>query len=278
MRPATGTPSPPGSDPGARRTHKPDIIGVLTLVSAFLAVGLTVYYGNDSSESGHAQAKSGDAQARTGASEAARRPGLKVARVAAYIKDGIEGKEGAESLKGLRGPHLDFTFDNRAPGPSLLTKATVRLREAGSLPGCHRIGGELSISMNYDFPLPDKPPKTPYEKSKDISFTVEDNKIDRLTLTLGPANHGWENPWYGVADVVFEHDGTRTTVGPVAVVDAGGDGEFYPDGDTWVIRNVDDPGCLDRTATVVDRLMSIPGVTVSKELRTLREQLTAMGH
>ncbi|MER5781532.1 hypothetical protein ABT104_07345 [Streptomyces mobaraensis] len=274
----TGTPPAPPGDPASRWGYKPNVIGVLTLAATVVAVGLTVYYGNDSSDSGHSQARSGEVQASTGTAEAARRPSLKVSRVAAYIKGGIDGKEGTEPLKGMRGPHLDVTFDNRAPGPSLITKATVRLREAGSLPGCHRIGGELSISMNYDFPLPDRLPKTPYEKSKDISFTVEDNKIDRLTLTLGPADHGWENPWYGVTDVVFEHDGTKTTVGPIAIVDAGGDGEFYPDDDTWVIKNVDDPACLDETATVVDRLMSIPHVTVSKELKSLRAKLTAMGH
>ncbi|WP_336054310.1 hypothetical protein [Streptomyces sp. CA2R101] len=247
-----------------------------------MAVGLSVYYGNDSSESGRSQAKSGEAQAITGASEAERQPKLRVARVAAYIKEGIDGKEqaaeGPKPLKDLRGPHLDITFENRAPGPSLITKATLRLREAGSLPGCHQIGGDLSISMNYDFPMPDKLPKTPYEKAKDISFTVEDNKIDRLTLTMGPENHGWENPWYGVADVVFEHDGTKTTVGPIAVVDTGGDADFYPKDDTWVIKNVTRPACLDETAALVNRLVAIPDVTVSKELTSLRDKLTSMGH
>ncbi|MEV6368162.1 hypothetical protein AB0L86_14855 [Micromonospora musae] len=237
-----------------------------------------IYYGNDSSKSGQSQARSGQVQADTGTSEAARKPSLNVSRVAAYIKDGIEGEDETESYKDLRGPHLDITFENRAPGPSLITKATVRLREAGELPGCHRIGGHLSISMNYDFPLPDELPRTPYEMSKDISFTIEDNKLDRLTLTVGPANHGWENPWYGVTDIIFEHDGTETTVGPIAIVDTGGDAEFYPDEDTWVIENVDDPACLDETAALVDRLMSIPDVTVSKELKTLRDKLTSMGH
>ncbi|WP_281155750.1 hypothetical protein [Streptomyces sp. HYC2] len=117
-----------------------------------MGIALAIYYGNDSSKSGQSQANSGDVQASTGVSEAARQPSLKVSRVAAYIKDGIEGKDDTESYKGLRGPHLDITFENRAPGPSLITKATVRIREAGSLPGCHRIGGDLSISMNYDFP------------------------------------------------------------------------------------------------------------------------------
>ncbi|WP_281155751.1 hypothetical protein [Streptomyces sp. HYC2] len=81
-----------------------------------------------------------------------------------------------------------------------------------------------------------------------------------------------------MTDIIFEHDGTKTTVGPIAIVDTGGDAEYYPDDDTWVIENVDDPACLDETATLVDRLMSIPDVTVSKELKSLRDKLTSMGH
>ncbi|MEV5010208.1 hypothetical protein ACFY0A_28115 [Streptomyces sp. NPDC001698] len=248
-----------------------------------MGIVLAIYYGNDSSDSGHSQASSGDVQASTGVSEAARQPDLKVARIAAYIKGGIDGTDQTEGqepekLKDLRGPHLDVTFENRAPGPSLITKATLRLREAGYLPGCHRTGGELAISRNYDFPMPNELPKTPYEKSKDISFTVEDNKLDRLTLTMGPEVVGWGTAWYGVAEIIFEHDGTKTTVGPIALVDAGGDGQFYPKGDTWVIENVDNPACLDENAALVDRLMSIPDVTVSKELTTLRDKLTSMGH
>ncbi|MBW5482614.1 hypothetical protein [Streptomyces bambusae] len=278
----TSTPPAPGGDAESRWSHKANIIGLLTLVAAVVGIGITVYYSNDSSESGRSQAKSGDVQASTGASEAARQPRLKVSRVAAYIKAGIEGKEetseGEEPLSSLRGPHIDITFENRAPGPSLITKATLRLREAGSLPSCHQIGGDLAISMNYDFPLPADLPKMPYEQTKDISFTVEDNKIDRLTLTVGPKNHGWTNPWYGVADIVFEHDGTKTTVGPIVVVDAGGDADFYPEDDTWVINNISRPACLDENAALVNRLMAIPGVTVSKEVKSLREKLTSMGH
>jgi hypothetical protein len=46
----------------------------------------------------------------------------------------------------------------------------------------------------------------------------------------------------------------------------------------WVIENVNDPACLDETATLVDRLANIPDVTVSKELNSLRYKLTSMGH
>lgn len=249
-----------------------------------MGIPLFIIYGNDSSGTGRSQAESGEVQASTGVSEAGREPKLKVARVAAYIEGGIDGTERitpeAEPVKAkdLYGPHLDVTFENRAPGPSLITKATLRLREAGNLPGCHPSGGGLGISMNYDFPMPLELPKTPYEKTKDISFTVEDNKLDRLTLTMGPETVGWGSAWYGVVDVIFEHDGTRTTVGPVAVVDTGSDGQFYPQGDTWVIENVNDPACLDETAALVDRLASIPDVTVSKELTSLRDKLTSMGH
>lgn len=257
---------------------------MVSAAAAIVGIPLLIIYGNDSSDTGHSQAKSGEVQASTGVSEAERRPKLKVARVAAYIEGGIDGAaqdtEGAKPVKkkDLKGPHLDVTFENRAPGPSLITKATLRLREAGRLPGCHPTGGDLGISMNYDFPMPLELPKTPYEKTKDISFIVEDNKVDRLTLTMGPETVGWGPAWYGVADVIFEHDGTKTTVGPIALVDAGGDGEFYPKGDTWVIENVNDPACLDENAALADRLAGIPNVTLSTELKSLRDKLTSMGH
>ncbi|MFD6080415.1 hypothetical protein ACFWG5_33080 [Streptomyces hydrogenans] len=279
-QPTSGAASTPDASPESRWRDKPNIIGLLTLGAAVVAVGLTIYYGNDSSDSGRSQAKSGEVQATTGVSEAERQPKLKVARVAAYLKKGIDGTDKAESenLKDLRGPHLDITFENRAPGPSLITRATLRLREAGQLPRCNGSGGELEISMNYDFPMPLELPKTPYEKAKDISFTVEDNKLDRLTLTMGPETVGWGPAWYGVADIVFDHDGVKTTVGPIAVVDAGGDSAFYPEGDTWVIESVNEPSCLDETAALVDRLKAIPGITASKELTSLRDKLTSMGH
>ncbi|MFJ8648938.1 hypothetical protein ACIRNI_22810 [Streptomyces sp. NPDC093546] len=250
---------------------------MVAAAATVVGVPLFIYYSNDSSDSGRSQAKSGEVQASAAAAETERQPKLKVSRVAAYIENGIDGAE-PDKEKGPHGPRVDVTFENRAPGPSLITKATLRLREAGQLPGCHVTGGELAVSMNYDFPMPYELPKTPYEKSKDISFLVEDNKVDRLTLTMGPETVGWGPAWYGVVDIVFEHDGTKTAVGPIALVDAGGDGEFYPKGDTWIIENINDPACLDKNAAVADRLAKIPNVTVSKELKSLRDKLTAMGH
>ncbi|MEU6011901.1 hypothetical protein [Streptomyces sp. NPDC047453] len=221
-------------------------------------------------------------QASTGVSEAARQPNLKVERVAAYIKGGIEGKvvdtvdEAVLEEGKFDGPHIDVTFDNRAPGPSLVTKATVHVRESGFLPSCHQIGGNLVVSMNYDFPIPAKPLKD-YEKSKEISFTVKDNDLDRLTVTIGP-DGDLIVPWYGLVDVSFQHDGKKTTVGPIAVVDVGTDPKFRPDGDSWIIKDVVDPYCLSESSSLVDRLMGTPGVTVSKELKSLRDKLTSMGH
>ncbi|PLW66338.1 hypothetical protein C0036_23295 [Streptomyces sp. DJ] len=215
-------------------------------------------------------------------SEAARRPNLEVERVAAYIEGGIEGElvdtvDGTVLEEGkFDGPHIDVTFGNRAPGPSLVTEATLHVRESGFLPACHQIGGNLVVSINYDFPVPAKPLKN-YEKSKEVSFTVKDNDLDRLTVTVGP-DGDLITPWYGLVDVSFQHDGKRTTVGPVAVVDTGTDPKFRPDGDGWIIENVDGPDCLDETSSLVDRLMGTPDVIVSKELKSLRDKLTSMGH
>ncbi|MGW7467536.1 hypothetical protein ACWGJT_23350 [Streptomyces xantholiticus] len=249
----------------------------MAAAAAVVALCLTIYYGNDSSDSGRSQAD-------TGTSEAAREANLKVARVAAYVEAGIDGKfiddsgEEVGKVKGRSGPHLDVTFENRAPGPSLITKATLRLREAGFFPACHPMGSDLAVSMNYEFRLPAELPTKPYEQTKEISFMVEENDLDRLTLTVGPDVEGVTS-WYGVADIVFEHDGgKKTTLGPIAVVDGGSDPEFHPDGDTWVIEHITYPSCLDETANLVNHLMGIPDVTVSKELKTLREKLTSMGH
>ncbi|BDM74808.1 hypothetical protein HEK616_82950 (plasmid) [Streptomyces nigrescens] len=46
----------------------------------------------------------------------------------------------------------------------------------------------------------------------------------------------------------------------------------------WVIKNVTRPACLDETSDPVNRLMAIPDVTASKELTSLRDKLTSMGH
>jgi hypothetical protein len=80
-----------------------------------VVIGLTVHYGNDASETGRSQVRSGDVRASTGVSEAELRPNLKVERLAAYIKAGIDGTnfeegEAPTKSKGFRSPHVDVTL------------------------------------------------------------------------------------------------------------------------------------------------------------------------
>ncbi|MFF8643973.1 hypothetical protein [Streptomyces sp. NPDC015345] len=211
-------------------------------------------------------------------------PDLKVARTSAYIKDDLagtsdDGHTGPEKVKGLRGPHIDITFENRANGPSLITKATLKFREMGQLDKCSKAGGELGISANYDFPIPFPLPETPYKVEKEISFEVGTNELDRLTLTAGPETT-LGTPWYGIADVVLKHDGgQKQTIGPFALIDTGSDEHFYPssDEDRWVIET-DDQNCLAKTSELTDHLLRTPKVTAAKELKTLQASLAKLGH
>ncbi|WP_171165208.1 hypothetical protein [Streptomyces sp. I05A-00742] len=253
------------------------ITGVIAVVAtvAFGVPGL--YYARDSADSGRKSADSGRRQADVAAAEARRLPRLKVARISAGIRGGIEGStfDGhSEPVKAsdLRGPHLDITFENRASGPSLITKAVVRFRDMGRFPPCGATGGELGSSANYDFAVPWPLPRTPHTMEKDISFQVEPAGLDRLTLTVGVPSNGGE-PWYGLADVVFEHDGgKKLAAGPFAVVDTGADENFHPDGDRWVIKKRD-RACRAADRKIVDRLVGTPGVTASRELLSLRTAL-----
>ncbi|WP_440581103.1 hypothetical protein [Streptomyces sp. PT19] len=216
--------------------------------------------------------------------EASRLPNLKVMRTLAYLKDDLSGTYayGAEEPKkesGLRGPHIDITFENRANGPALITKASLKFKEMGYVDTCGAVGGDLGISVNYDFPLPDQLPDVPYVMEKDISFQVGTNELDRLTLTVGPKTVSGR-PWYGVADVILEHDdGKKQVVGPVALIDTGSDEHFYPDfkQDRWVIE-VNDSTCLQGTSKLVNRLLETPKVIPAKELKALRETLKGLGY
>jgi hypothetical protein len=217
-------------------------------------------------------------------SEASRLPNLKVVRTLVYLKDDLSGtyKYGTEEPKkesGLRGPHIDITFENRANGPALITKASLKFREMGYVDTCGAVGGDLAISVNYDFPLPGRLPEAPYLAEKDISFQVGTNELDRLTLTAGPKTVAGR-PWYGVADVILEHDdGKKQVMGPVALIDTGSDEHFYPDfeQDRWVI-DVDDRTCLQKTSDLIGRLLDTPRVIAAKELKSLHKTLNGLGY
>lgn len=264
--PPTPTPSP---DPNFSWKTPASLLGIAGLVAAII-------FGVKACGPGEHGTTSDKKQTDIADSEAKRLPNLKIDRVAAYIKGGIAGStnDGETTTKetNLWGPHIDVTFENRANGPALITKATLRFREMGMLDTCSAIGGPLASSANYDFAVPWPLPKMPYSVEKQISFKVDTDDLDRLTLTVGPRPTGG-SPWYGIADVIFEHDGgKKLTVGPVAVVDTGDDENFYPNGGDWVIKSTDRK-CLGRDAQLVDRILGTPGVVPSTELTSLRASL-----
>lgn len=281
--PDPAAPSPPDtSEPRAapsRQWRTPAIVVGIAGVVATLGVGIWAY--GPSADS----AESGRTQASVATAEASRQPNLKVARALAYLKDDLSGTFSdanlgtVEKANELRGPHIDITFENRAAGPALVTNATLRYREMGYLETCSAVGGPLEVSVNYDMPVPAPLPEVPYEVKKDISFEVDANDLDRLTLTTGPTKTAGR-PWYGVVDVILEHDGGKTqTIGPFALVDSGGDENFYPDFDQnkWVIRS-SDQDCLRGTANLTDRLLKTPKVIAAKELKSLQVSLDGIGY
>lgn len=251
------------------------VVGILGVVAA---VGGAIWAYGPSADS----AESTREQTDVAKAEASRLPNLKVARALAYLKNDLSGTENdghtaTKKVDGLAGPHVDITFENRANGPALITKAILKFREMGTVDTCGGTGGELAISVNYDFPVPYPLPKVPYVAEKDISFQVGTNELDRLTLTAGPDSVGGR-PWYGVADVILEHDGgQKETVGTFALIDTGSDEHFFPNGDDWVIDTTDGE-CLAANAALVDHLLGIPNVIAAKELKSLDKSLTKLGY
>ncbi|RZU75579.1 hypothetical protein EV384_4130 [Micromonospora kangleipakensis] len=131
--PARGRKKRPTPPPAARRdadwswrTPGADVVALALVVAA-----VALYPAWKS-------ARSDGRQEQLQASEAARLPALKVARVSAYIKDGIAGSSrngngGSDKENDLWGPHLDVTFENRASGPCLITRARLEFRQVRSL-------------------------------------------------------------------------------------------------------------------------------------------------
>ncbi|MFJ6061761.1 hypothetical protein ACIQHU_01840 [Streptomyces tendae] len=214
---------------------------------------------------------------------------LVASQVSAYIKGGIEGEEYDATqenpvrtkLADLHGPHIDITLGNIANGASLVTKASIRFNRLQSLEPCAAVGGEVVVSANYQFKIPDDqqpvPPAKPFTLTKTISYEVSANKHDRLMLTVGLPNvPDGNSPWLGVVDVILEHDGGKQLkIGPIALVDAGANSEFYPDGDKWKIPAEPAEGCIKKNIKLVSEVLKTPNLVVAREVasldRTLRD-------
>ncbi|MFF9795475.1 hypothetical protein, partial [Streptomyces bacillaris] len=248
------------------------LIAVATLTVTIIIAAVAYYPSADSADSTRKQTD-------IAASEASRLPKLKVARTAAYIDGDLKGvsDDGQTKIGGLRGPLIDITFENRANGPALIIKATLKFREMGEIAACldGGSGGVLGVSANYDFPVPNPLPEMPFHVEKEISFEVGANEYDRLTLTTGPAA-SLGTPWFSIVDVVIEHDGgKKMQIGPFALIDTGMDQRFHPKPhDGWVV-DVDDPSCLSEVSEITERLLGTPKVTASKELKSLKVALGA---
>lgn len=212
---------------------------------------------------------------------------LAVSQVSAYIEGGIDGEERDASvensvrkkLTNLYGPHIDITLGNIANGTSLVTKASITFNRLQSLKPCAAVGGELVVSANYQFKIPDHqqpvPPAKPFTLTKTISYEVTANKHDRLMLTVGLPNiPDGNSPWLGVVDVILEHDGgQQLKIGPIALVDTGANPEFYPDGDKWKIPAKPAEGCIEENTKLVSEVLKTPNLVVAREVAGLDRAL-----
>ncbi|GAA2785276.1 hypothetical protein GCM10010441_07790 [Kitasatospora paracochleata] len=208
---------------------------------------------------------------------------LTLSKVSAYIAGGTSGEQryGEEVTKttDLHGPHIDLTLANIANGTSLITKASITFNQLQSLAPCSAEGGEIVVSANYQFTIPDDqqpvPPAKPFTLSKEIAFEVVANRHDALELSLGNKTiiEG-VSPWIAVVNVVLEHDGgQQLTVGPIAVVNTGDISTFYPDGDQWVMPENPAPGCIEKNTKLVSDILKTPNLVVSKEVASLDRTL-----
>lgn len=212
---------------------------------------------------------------------------LVASQVSAYIKGGIEGESYDATqenpvrtkIANLYGPHIDITLGNIANGASLVTKASIKFNRLQSLEPCAAVGGEVVVSANYQFQIPDDqqpvPPAKPSTLTKTISYEVTANKHDRLMLTVGlPKIPDGTSPWLGVVDVILEHDGgQQLKIGPIALVDTGANSEFYPDGDKWKIPAEPAEGCIEKNLKLVSEVLKTPNIVVAREVAGLDRAL-----
>lgn len=222
---------------------------------------------------------------------------LEVAKLEAEIRKGIPAKEvdytygdidpTPVAVKGgVYGTHIDITVKNLGSNPAFIPKITMTFRKSGYPEPCVGIGGQLVTTATYNFTIPDDQPiegggsylhKTPFKLSEEVTHEIPPNKYEKFTLTVGPKTLADQaNPWFGMLDVTLERDGgKKVTTGPLAVVEMGNNSMFYPDGDSWVIDEKNDPECMKRNALMIRKIMQTPDITASKEFASLAKALSA---
>ncbi|CAM5302056.1 hypothetical protein AB0F92_22760 [Kitasatospora aureofaciens] len=251
-------------------------IGIALGLVVAATVGIVVFQIEQDSQTSNDLARSGPEL----------KSNLAASQVSAYIEGGIDGEEydasvqnAARTKVNLYGPHIDITLGNIANGTSLVTKASITFNRLQSLKSCAAVGGQLVVSANYQFQIPDNqqpvPPAKPFTLTKPISYEVTANKHDRLMLTVGlPAIPDGNSPWLGVVDVILEHDGgQQLKIGPIALVDTGSNSEFYPAGDKWKIPDKPAAGCIDENIKLVSEVLKTPNLVVSREVAGLDRAL-----
>lgn len=217
--------------------------------------------------------------AQTAEAEAERRGRLEVTAVSARFSDrldGVQKSSGSEKkVSGLRGPVVDISVRNRGSGSALITKVTVNVARSESLVTCGGTGGDLGFAAHYavEIPLSERVPFTRTTK-EDVRFDVKSGENDRFSLSIGPdAEEAGMAPWIGVVTLTLhDADGSDLDIGPLALVSSGDDEHFQPAGFSWKISRASGD-CMGRNARTVDEVMSIPGITASKEFAALDRAL-----
>ncbi|MFF4385080.1 hypothetical protein [Kitasatospora sp. NPDC001547] len=248
-------------------------IGIALGLVVAVAVGVVVFQIERDSQTSNDLARSGPEL----------KSDLALSQVSAYIEGGIDGEEYDASVQNavrrkapnVYGPHIDITLGNIASGTSLVTKASITFNRLQPLKSCAAVGGELVVSANYQFKIPEGqqpvPPSKPFTLTKTISYEVSANKHDRLMLTVGESKiPDGASPWLGVVDVVLEHDGGRQLkIGPIALVSVGSNSEFYPSGDKWKIPDKPADGCIEENSKLVAEVLKTPNLVVAREVAGL---------
>ncbi|MFJ9638625.1 hypothetical protein [Streptomyces sp. NPDC101178] len=215
---------------------------------------------------------------------------LELAKVTADLKD-IEGEVlgGDRNLGKREGPaaNIAVTVRNLETAPSFISKATLVFSRGGYLEGCYSMGGGLSFTGQYTFKVPDGQPlqknrkdyylyRVPFSLSAELTHKIPPNDYEKFMLSVGPQTVSVaDSPWYGVMDVVLEHDGGKELrFGPIAVISPGSG--IYPSEEKWTIEPSPLPDwrkCMKRNAELVAEVMDTPGLVASTEFTSLDESL-----
>ncbi|MFF9569843.1 hypothetical protein [Streptomyces sp. NPDC014685] len=216
---------------------------------------------------------------------------LELVKVIAELEEGVSGEtsrngEKPEKSDDFRGVHIKVTVKDLGDRPAFISKATVTFEKSGYLKPCYGIGGDLVSTATYDFIIPDDQPrdankqfqhKVPFSLEKELNHEIPANKYELFTLTVGPKTiPDGGSPWFGVLHVTFLRDtGEKLKVGPLAVVNSGGNPAFYPefDSNAWYIEEESVPGCTKENAELVSSVMKTPNLTPSPEFASLNKDL-----